>query len=936
MDAAVLLALERLDAARADAGLSPVAGAARAALGRVFDASPFVADVLRADPALADLAVGDWLRDAAPPAARFAPPQWPAPDDDTAMRVLRRFRRAESARLVVRDVLGVDAVRATLEGATALAETCIEQALRHLEPAFHARHGTPRLADGTLQRLVVIGMGKLGGGELNFSSDIDLVFAYAEPGTCVGGRALDFEDFYARLGQRLAQLLGETTADGLCYRVDLRLRPFGSVGRMALPFAAMEQYYQREGRDWERYAWIKARPVAGDLDGGRRLLAALAPFVYRRYLDFTAIDGLRSMKRLIDAEVARKDLAQHVKLGPGGIRELEFMVQLVQLVRGGREPALRTPSFYAALDAAVAAGHAPAEFAAPLREAYDFLRHVENRLQMRDDAQVHELPDDEVARAALARGLGFADWAAFDAALSARRALVASAFAELLAPGTGAPSPAESDWAAAWTAFDPSKPALSAPFGPEGAAALRAYATGAALRGLDERSRARIDRLLPAFLAACAASPRPDDALARVLRLLAAVAGRATYLALLDERPAARERLVATVARSAWLAERVIAHPLLLDDLLDARVAGPLPETAALRAAMDAAVAEAGADVEAALERVHELRHSALFRLALAWLARRLPAVDLAARLAGVAEATVAAVVAMALADTTRTHGPLADDGGGSGFAVIGYGSLGGRELGFGSDLDLVFLYHGALAARSSRGARALEGPRWFARVAQRAVHWLTTPMRAGALYAVDTRLRPDGAKGLLVVSLEGFLDYQRERAWTWEHQALVRARAVAGDAALCAGFEAGRLAVLGRARDPALLDADVARMRARWRAELDRSDATRFDLKQGRGGSVDLEFILQREVLARAASAPSVAGATDTPALLERLVQAGALDAATAATLRAAHAVLLERGLDATLDGQPRLAPREAVAEAAAAIAAAWSARFGEGPIAA
>jgi glutamate-ammonia-ligase adenylyltransferase len=930
MDAAVDLALERLDAARAAVGLAPIAGAARQRLAQVFDASPFAADVLCGDPGLADLAGGHWLDDAAAPAARWNPPAWPAMDDAEAMRALRRFRRAESARLVVRDVLGVDPVRATIEGATALAETCIELALRHLEPAFHARHGTPRLADGSVQRLVVVGMGKLGGGELNFSSDIDLVFAYAEEGTCEGGRALAFEDYYARLGQRLAQLLGEVTADGFAYRVDLRLRPFGSVGRMALSFAAMEQYYQREGRDWERYAWIKARPVAGDLAGGRRLLAALSPFVYRRYLDFTAIDGLREMKRLIDAEVARKDLANHVKLGPGGIRELEFILQLVQLVRGGREPALRTASYYAAMDAAVGAGHAPPDVAASLREAYEFLRRVENRIQMRHDAQAHELPDDPAERAALARGLGFADWPAFEAALAARRAFVAAAFAELLAPGAAAASTVASDWAGAWTAFDLQQPALPPPFGPEGAEALRAYASSSALRGLDARSRPRIQRLLPAFLAACAAGAHPDATLSRVLRLLAAVAGRATYLALLDERPAARERLVATVSRSAWLAERVIAHPLLLDDLLDARVAGPLPDAVALGAAMRAAVDEAGADIEQALDRIHELRHSALFRLALGWLARRLPAAELAARLAGVAEATVDAVTSMALADTRRTHGPLADADGGAGFAVIGYGSLGGRELGFGSDLDLVFVYDGALATRASRGARPTEGQRWFARVAQRVVHWLTTPTRAGTLYAVDTRLRPDGAKGLLVVSLDGFLDYQRERAWTWEHQALVRARMVAGDRALGAAFEAGRALVLSRVRERASLASDVLRMRERWRAELDRSDAGRFDLKQGRGGTVDLEFLLQFEVLAGAASNPRLAQATRTPELLAALVAAGALDAADAEALRTAHAVLLERGLDCTLDGQPRLAPREAVADAAAAIAAAWEPRFG------
>jgi glutamate-ammonia-ligase adenylyltransferase len=637
------------------------------------------------------------------------------------------------------------------------------------------------------------------------------------------------------------------------------------------------------------------------------------------------------MKRLIDAEVARKDLADHVKLGPGGIRELEFMVQLVQMVRGGREPGLRTPSYYAAHAAAVALGHAPVELAARLREAYDYLRRVENRLQMWRDEQTHELPVDPDARAALARGLGHADWPAFGAELAERRALVAAAFAELLAPGAAPAASGGFDWVAAWRGVADAAAPLPAPYGPGAGEALAAYARGSALRGLDERSRARIDRLLPDFLAACAAAAVPDEALARVLRLLQAVAGRATYLALLDERPAARARVVETFARSAWLAERVIAHPLLLDDLLDARVAGPLPDSDSLRARMLAVVADDGAaDIEGQLERIHELRHSALFRLALGWLARRVPAGELAARLAGVAEATVAAITEMALADTRRAHGPLVDAGEGDGFAVIGYGSLGGAELGFGSDLDLVFVYDGATAARTSRGARAIEGQRWYARVAQRVVHWLTTPMRSGTLYAVDTRLRPDGAKGLLVVSLDGFAEYQRERAWTWEHQALVRARAVAGDPAIAAAFAAIRAEIIARPRARAELAAEVARMRERWRGELDRSDRSRMDLKQGRGGTVDLEFLLQFEVLAGAAAAPALAGPTRTPELLDALAHTGAVDGPTARALREAHAMLLERGLDCTLDGQPRLAPREAVADAARAITAAWESRFG------
>ncbi len=919
-------ALERLDAAHRDCGLALPDASARELLARVFAISDFALEVLCADPALVACVLDEWISDDAPPLTRWRAAAWPAADDAQAMQVLRRFRRAQSVRLIVRDALGIDAVPATLAGATALAEACIGQALAHLEPGFHARHGVPRTADGAVQRLVVIGMGKLGGGELNFSSDIDLVFAYAESGVCEGGRALDFEDFYARLGQRLAQLLGEVTADGLCHRVDLRLRPFGSVGRMALSFAAMEHYYQREGRDWERYAWIKARPVAGDIAGGLRLLAMLSPFVYRRYLDFTAIDGLRDMKRLIDAEVARKDLADHIKLGPGGIRELEFMVQLVQLVRGGREPSLRTAEYYTAMQATIAIGHLQPELGAQLREAYDFLRRVENRLQMWRDEQTHELPCASEAREVLARGLGFDDWSAFDTALEARRSLVASTFAELLAPGVEKASAASADWVEAWRAIREAHAAAPPPFGESATEALQAYARGAALRALDPRARARIDRLLPGFLASCAATAAPDAVIERILRLLQAVSGRATYLALLDERPAARARLVETFDRSAWLAERVTAHPLLLDDLLDARVAGPLPDTRALRERMLSAVHDEASDVESQLELVHELRHSALFRLALAWLARRLPGVELAERLAGVADATIAAITAMALADTRRAHGPLADDGATSGFAVIGYGSLGGAELGFGSDLDLVFLYDAATAARSSRGARPLEGLRWYARVAQRVVHWLSTPMRSGALYAVDTRLRPDGAKGLLVVSLDGYVGYQRERAWTWEHQALVRARAAAGDPALLEAFAQVRESILMRERESSALRADAAQMRERWRHELDRSNAQRFDLKQGRGGLVDLEFVLQLKVLEHSARVPELAQYTRSIELIAALAAAGIFDTETADALTDAHRTLLERSLDCTLDGAPRVVAIDPqLAAAAETITTQW-----------
>ena len=886
---------------------------------RVIAASDFAFDALRREPALLGPGLVEFVNDPRHASARAKVPAEARADGAGFASWLRRFRRRESLRLVVRDVLAIDPVEATLAGASELAEAAIDATLAHATRELLPRFGTPRNAAGEAQALCVIGMGKLGGGELNFSSDVDLVFAFAEAGETDGTRVLANEDYFARLGQRLIQLLADVDSEGFAFRVDMRLRPFGAAGRMALSFAAMEQYYQREGRDWERYAWIKARPVGGNRVAGTRLVAQMKPFVFRRYLDYTAIDGLREMKALIDAEVARQDLAANVKLGPGGIREIEFVVQLAQLIRGGREPSLRTPSLLEALAALEQLGAIRLASAKRLRAAYRYLRRVENRLQMLRDEQTHELPGAALDRERIARALGHTDAAAFDVELAAVRAEVAAEFAETLAPadpgGDGLPGDTGKLWSLATRGERG-----AAPFGEATRDALVAFASGAALRALEPRVRERLDRLMPALLAACARSAQPDAALERGLKLVGAIARRPSYLALLDEQRAARERVVSVFAASAFLAERVIAHPLLLDELLDVRTAGPLPDAESVRTELARLAPDHDGDPEARLERLHEVREGALFQLGLAWIARRVAPDDCARRLAAIAEVVVGEALAMALDDTRAQYGEL-PSGAGPGIAVIAYGSFGGAELGFASDLDLVFVYDGALGGAASEGARSVEGSRWFARVAQRAVHWLTTLTRSGRLYEVDVRLRPDGSKGLLVTSLDAFADYQRERAWVWEHQALVRARGVAGDVALGERFAAIRTDVLARRREAAPLTGEIRRMRERWRAELDRSDAARFDLKQGRGGLVDLEFALQATVLAHASRDPALAASTRSRALIALAAEAGAIDSGTAAALATAHEALLAAGLDRTLDNAPRIVPRTSQLAAHAAV---------------
>lgn len=861
--------------------------------------------------------------------------------DPAALRsLLRRFRLREALRLIWRDVNGDDGVETILAGASLLAETCIEQALRGAERQVAQRHGVVRDARGRVMRMVVLGMGKLGGGELNFSSDIDLILAYEEDGSSDGARPLDAAAWFARVGQALVSLLADHDADGYVYRVDLRLRPFGNAGRLALSFAAMEQYYQREGRDWERYAWIKARVVAGDRGAGARLLDMLRPFVYRRYLDYGAFAGLREMKALIDAEVARKDLAGNLKLGPGGIREIEFIVQLVQLIRGGREPTLRVRGLLPALAACAQRGLMPIERARALREAYLLLRRVENRVQMFDDQQCHALPDDEAARERIAVALGFAEVALLEDALARQRTVVAEQFAALMAVEARSDERrSHAQWEQLWQqlrgAGEVDAAAIAAGgFVPAAVVAdeLQALLGSITYRNMSNRSRERLDRVMPALFAAAAAQNAAASCLVRLLRLVHAVARRSVYLALLDEQPAALRRVSAVFAASAFLAERVIAHPLLLDELLDDRNASSWAERAVLEAELARRLATlAQVDAEAEIELIQEVRQSALFGIGLAFLGAQLDAVATARALGEVASVVLDAVLRIAERDLLAAHGRLPLPAGeGSGLAIIAYGSFGGAELGFGSDLDLVFLYDGELAQGESDGPRPLDAQRYYARLVQRIVHLLGVLTRAGRLYEVDVRLRPDGSKGMLVLSLAAFEAYQRERAWTWELQALVRARAVAGDVGLSRRFGQLRAALLTAPRDGALVCAEVAAMRARWRAERDRSDAQRFDLKQGVGGLVDIEFLLQALVLTHAAAHPLLIDSGNSAQLIARLGGLGIFAADDAAALARAHERLLARAIGCTLDAQPRIVARDADIEQAATVVHALAAGVG------
>ncbi|WP_347338199.1 bifunctional [glutamate--ammonia ligase]-adenylyl-L-tyrosine phosphorylase/[glutamate--ammonia-ligase] adenylyltransferase [Chromatium okenii] len=824
--------------------------------------------------------------------------------DDTALqRALRQFRRREMVRIIWRDLAGWAELPETLEDLSELADVCIQQTLDLLHIWTCAELGTPRAADGRELHLIVLAMGKLGARELNLSSDIDLIFAFAQSGEIRDvPRPLTHEQFFVRLARRLVQTLANQTADGFVFRVDTRLRPFGEVGPLAMNFQALEDYYQSQAREWERYAMIKARPVAGDPADSAQLMALLRPFVYRRYLDFGAFESLRDLKRMIAKELYRRGMDANIKLGPGGIREIEFIGQAFQLVRGGRDPELQVRPIRQVLALLAAKQLMPAEAVAQLDAAYEFLRLVENRLQAHRDKQTHILPDDEIGRERLARSMGFADWATFAPVLDAHRRVVQQQFDEVFAaPDAAEAIDGEANLQLLWsgtqeTASDVTALAQAGFADPAAVQTCIAQFRDATDRkGLSSKGRERLAQVMPTVLRISAACEQPTLALTRVLRLLETIVQRTAYLAMLIESPGILAQLCRLAGMSPWFTEQIGRQPLLLDELIDPRrLYAPLrredleTELDALLLPVDAA------DLEQQMERLHQFVQGNVLRVAAADVTEVIPLMIVSDYLTEIAEVALARVLQLTFEHLVRQHGrPTAINGANSGFLVLGYGKLGGIELGYGSDLDLVFVHGSDDVMAMTDSAKPVSNVQFYARLGQRMIHMLTTRTLSGALYDVDMRLRPDGNKGMLVRSLTAFAAYQETDAWTWEHQALVRARPVAGDPVLAQQFEAVRRAVLCRQRDPAQLQREVREMREKMRVNLDKTTAHRFDLKQGVGGIADIEFMVQYAVLRWAAEHSALVEWTDNIRLLDTLARLGLLPGHTAQMLTDAYKTL-------------------------------------------
>ncbi len=857
---------------------------------RAFICSEFIAQTcIRQPRLLAELLDSGDLRgsyDTSALTARLAGQLADVANEALLMQRLRQFRRREMLRIAWRDVLGWADLAETMRDLSALADACIDAALTHLERFATTLWGVPANAQGEAQRLVVIAMGKLGAGELNFSSDVDLIFAYPEDGATQGGpRSTSNGEFFMRLGQQLINTLSQNTADGFVFRVDVRLRPFGDSGALALDFDALEDYYQEHGREWERYALVKARACAGDVVSGEKLLRTLTPFVYRRYLDFGAFESLREMQRMIAQEVKRKGSAGNIKLGPGGIREIEFIGQAFQLIRGGRQPLLRERRIQLVLDHLREANYLPDYVVRELQDAYVFLRVSEHRLQEYADQQTHHLPTDAIGRARLAYALDCADWAHYEATLRKHMQHVHDHFDHVFtAPqAESATDTAALELADVWSGALPNdtRSRVLVELGyaaPDRAIEiLSQLRRSSAFRALGNTGHQRLDQLMPQILGAVGKTGNAAETLQRILRLVEAVARRTAYLALLVENPMALSQLVKLCSASAWIAELLSRHPVLLDELLDPRTLYTPPDAQILRAELAQRLAViAPDDLEQQLEALRQFKQANVLRVAAADIAEALPLMVVSDHLSWIAEAVIAAVLELAWRELTARHGARY----GQDFAVIAYGKLGGLELGYSSDLDLVFLYTAADPKPPTAEDQRISAAVLFTRLAQRIVHIFTAHTPAGVLYDIDLRLRPSGASGLLVSTVEAYADYQTAEAWTWEHQALVRARAVAGHPAVAQRFAAIRREILTRVRDLDQLRAEVRAMREKMRTTFESPGPGKFDLKQGHGGIVDIEFLVQFGVLAFAHEHPALLDFTDNIRLLDELSKAKKLSA--------------------------------------------------------
>ncbi|PMG76515.1 bifunctional glutamine synthetase adenylyltransferase/deadenyltransferase [Shewanella sp. 10N.286.51.B7] len=830
--------------------------------------------------------------------------------EEAVKSALRQYRNLQMVRLAWRDFKNYSDVESSLLDLSALAEALVIAARDWLYKEMCQQLGTPSDEEGNPQPLLILGMGKLGGRELNFSSDIDLIFTFPEHGETIGGRrAQANQQFFIRMGQRLVNLLDQVTVDGFVFRVDMRLRPYGESGPLVVSFSGLEDYYQEQGRDWERYAMVKARVLGPWTQYSDDLHDLLRPFVYRRYIDFSAIDSLRKMKQLIAQEVRRRQLTDNIKLGAGGIREVEFVVQSFQLIRGGREPSLRQQSLFGAIDTLYNLGQLEYLAVDELKHSYILLRRVENLLQAIDDKQTQTLPDNSVDWQRLCVAMKCEDETELRAKVTDAMARIHGHFKETVG-GEDEHDQIEHWTSQLWVIEDPDNAAAlldehlvdDVNFWPT----LIEWRSTTTKRSIGPRGRETLEKLMPRLLSELLEQPIPSVALKAVSGVLEQILTRTTYLELLCENPGARQQLISLCCASPWIAEELANFPMLLDELIDP---SQLYDTTSvddypselrqylLRVPED--------DMEMQMEALRQFKLSQQLKIAAADVTGVLPVMEVSDHLTFLAEAIIEQVVLQAWHQVSARHGvPEGTSPDKMGFAIIGYGKLGGIELGYGSDLDLVFLRN-SLNTGETDGKRPIGIGHFYLKLAQRIVHLFATRTTSGELYEVDMRLRPSGASGLLVTEVEQFKEYLQTEAWNWEHQALVRSRFVYGDNQLAARFSEIRTEVLSQPRELTELAKLVRDMRIKMRDHLLKVSSDKFDLKQSVGGIADIEFMAQYLVLANANEHKELAIWSDNVRIFQVLAELEILPMMTAQHLTQTYCWLRDENHRLTLQQQ-------------------------------